>query len=59
VVPGGHRITTWLLVLIFAHNSVDSSKRLDVTKAVAEWRTEDEMIYSTVPVQISAETGMQ
>lgn len=25
-VPEGHLITTWLLVLIFAHSSVDSSK---------------------------------
>ena len=58
MVPEGHQITTWLLVPIVAHNSVDSSKRLDVTKVVAEWRMEDEMIYSTVRVQVSVETGM-
>lgn len=58
VVPEGHRITTWLSVLIVAHNSVDSSKRLDVMKVVAEWRMEDGTRYSTVRVQVSAKTGM-
>jgi hypothetical protein len=35
-VPERHLITTWLLVLIFAHSSVDSSKLLAVWKAAAE-----------------------
>lgn len=58
MVPEEHLITIWLLGLIVAHNSGDLSKRLDVTKVVAEWRMEDETIYSTVRVQVSREIGM-
>lgn len=58
MIPAGHRITTWLSVLIVGHSFVDSSKRLDVTKVVAEWRTEDGKIHSTVRVQVSVGTGI-
>lgn len=37
VVPEGHRITTWISVLIFAHSFADLSKHLDVTKVAEEW----------------------
>ena len=37
VVPEGHRITTWISVLIFARSFADLSKHLDVTKVAEEW----------------------